>query len=120
MQEVTIVRSVKEATLVTTPWGSLTWYASGALGNAGGLTVGKCTIKPGMENPLHRHPDCAEVLTVLQGTIMHTSATGEVRMEVGDTITVSAGFTHQARNIGATDAILFVTFPTPDRKVENE
>ncbi|MBI4979026.1 MAG: cupin domain-containing protein [Spirochaetes bacterium] len=119
MNKTIVVRNDMTET-VAAPWGGLTWYASGKLGNSTELTVGRCVIKPGMSNPLHFHPNCTEILIVLQGTVMHTTDGGESRMDAGDTITVQSGFTHHATNIGNTDAVLFVVFPTPDRKVENE
>jgi len=120
MEKKTLLLKSNKAEILPTPWGGLTWFASGKLGNSTELTIGKCVIKPGMSNPHHFHPNSSEILTVIQGTVMHTTDGGETRMEAGDTITVQPGFAHHATNIGATDAVLFVVFPTPDRKVENE
>ncbi len=59
---------------VEAPWGTLTWYAE--LGNSGDMTVGRCVIRPGAANPLHSHPNCSEVLVVMQGRIAHTADRG--------------------------------------------
>src|SRR5688500_3050184 len=86
-------------------WGELRWFANEALGNSGDFTVGRCTLKPGMGNPRHLHPNCNEVLVVLKGRIAHTlCGEREVEMGEGDTISIPAGMGHQARNIGAGDA----------------
>lgn len=116
----TMVQKEAASEKIAAPWGGLTWYASGKLGNSTELTVGRCVIKPGCSNPMHYHPNCSEILVVMQGTVMHTTDDGEVRMSAGDTITVQRGFSHHATNIGSDDAVLFVVFPTPDRRVENE
>lgn len=120
MSEKTIILRSNHTEKIKTPWGNLTWFASGKLGNSKELTAGRCVIKPGRSNPLHQHPNCSEVLTVLRGVIMHTTEKGEARMEEGDSITVPAGFAHRARNVGKDDAVLIVVFPTSDRKAENE
>ncbi len=78
-------------------------------------------IKPGQSNPLHWHPNCSELLVVMQGSIMHgIEDKKEVRMEVGDTITIPMNLPHYARNVGTGEAILFVVFPTAERQVVNE
>lgn len=117
-----IVKRAAECDATTQEWGQLTWYASGSLGNGGGMTVGRCLIKPGRENPKHLHPNCSEVLVVQAGTIRHTSGEKgeEVELGPGDVITIPPGFYHQARNVGATDAVLFIAFSSPDRQVQGE
>ena len=62
-----IVSRAEAAERIAADWGGLTWYASGKLGNSAELTVGKCSILPGRENPLHWHPNCSETLVVTAG-----------------------------------------------------
>jgi quercetin dioxygenase-like cupin family protein/type 1 glutamine amidotransferase len=97
------------------PWGKLEWFASRDLGNTSFLTLGIATINPGKENPLHRHPNCDEVLHVLQGTIMNRVGDKEYEMHAGDTVTIPEGTLHNARNIGKDDAVLSIAYNTPDR-----
>ena len=101
-------------------WGSLTWYASMELGNSEDLTVGKCVIKPNRSNPRHFHPNCSEILHVLQGKISHSYNDETVVMEEGDTISVPANIPHHAANLGETDAILLISFSAADRKTVGE
>lgn len=102
-------------------WGCLIWYASGSLGNSGDMTVGKCVIRPGCENPLHSHPNCSEVLVVLQGRIAHTIEGGKsVELEEGDVITLPTNLPHRARNIGEADAVLLIAFSAADRQTKGE
>ena len=103
------------------PWGHLTWYASLALGNSQDFTSGICRIRVGQENPRHTHPNCYEVLHVLQGTISHSyNQEKPVVMGEGDSITLPAGSTHNARNVGNQEAILLITFSSGDRKTVGE
>ena len=101
-------------------WGSLTWYASKALGGSQSVTVGKCVIKPGEQNPRHTHPNCDEILHVLEGVIIHTYADEQMKMEKGDTIVVPSGIAHNAVNIGETDAELSIAFSSGERKTVGE
>jgi quercetin dioxygenase-like cupin family protein/type 1 glutamine amidotransferase len=97
------------------PWGKLEWFASRALGNSTFMTVGIATINPGKENPVHRHPNCDEILHVLQGQIINRVGDKEYEMHTGDTVTIPEGMPHNARNIGTEDAVLSITYNTPDR-----
>jgi quercetin dioxygenase-like cupin family protein len=102
-------------------WGELTWFANAELGNSDALTVGRCVLRPGRENPRHRHPNCDEVLVVLGGRIRHTIAGAEdAEMGPGDTITIPAGLAHRALNIAAEDAVLLIAFTSARRQVVGE
>lgn len=102
-------------------WGEITWFVSRELGNSECLTVGRCVLNPGFANPRHRHPNCEEVLHVLQGQIVHTINGGkEVEMIAGDTITIPAHVPHNARNVGDLDAILLLCFSSAERQAVKE
>jgi len=103
-----------------TPWGSLTWFASKELNNSENMTIGKCIIKAGEENPRHVHPNCEEILHVLKGTISHSYNSEEKIMETGDTISIPAGIPHNARNIGNTEAELLISFSSAERRTIGE
>lgn len=117
-----VVRRISEMTRQEEDWGELTWFANRQQGNSEDMTVGRCVIKPGQNNPKHYHPNCSEVLVVIQGTIMHTcdDQGGEVKMKAGDAISIPAFFKHQARNIGQEDAILHISFSSADRQTIGE
>lgn len=98
-------------------WGTLTWFAGRALMNSEDLTVGRCVLWPGRGNPRHRHPNCSEVLVVIQGRIHHTAAEGQtVEMGEGDTVTIPPNVWHHAVNVGTVPAILFISFSSADRE----
>ena len=101
-------------------WGRLVWMVSGRQGNSTEMTVGRCYIAPGQENPRHYHPNCDEVLHVLQGRIDHRLGGETVPMGPGDTISIPTGTVHNARNTGAEPAVLMIAFSTPDRQVVGE
>jgi quercetin dioxygenase-like cupin family protein len=99
-----------------TDFGRLVWMVAGRLGNSDTMTVGRCYIDPGKANPPHYHPNCDEVLHVLQGTIEHTTDGEVFQMTAGDTISIPSGVHHNARNVGDVQAIFVVSFSSPDRQ----
>ncbi len=110
-----------ENTVVQTfEWGRLRWFANGQLGNSETMTLGQCTLKPGCENPRHLHPNCEEILQVIEGTISHSVVDELFEMGSGDTIVIPPNVIHNARNTGDTDAVMTIAFSSPDRQTEGE
>lgn len=102
-------------------WGSLTWFANREQGNSQDMTVGLCRLLPGQSNPRHYHPNCSEILVVMQGRIKHTlSEDSEAEMGPGDAITIEANTWHHATNIGDEEALLYIAFSSADRKTIGE
>jgi quercetin dioxygenase-like cupin family protein len=115
-----IVARPADNRVIAQPWGKLTWYVSAELKNSATMTVGQAIIAPGQANPRHYHPNCDEVLHVIQGTIRHTMDDVTVEMTAGDTVSIPAGVHHNATNIGKDDAILAISFSSAQRKVIGE
>jgi quercetin dioxygenase-like cupin family protein len=102
-------------------WGNLTWFANRGLGNTDEMTIGRCVLNPGACNGRHYHPNCSEILVVIQGRIRHTIANDqEVELNEGDTVSVPPNIRHCATNIGETDAVLFIAFSSADRQAVAE
>jgi quercetin dioxygenase-like cupin family protein len=99
------------------PWGRLSWRASRSLGNSAHMTLGRCVIDPGQENPLHLHPNCEEIVEVLTGSVVHRVGEHRVVLHPGDLLTVPAGMPHNARNQANEPAELLIVFSTADREV---
>ena len=113
-----IVRRPEQYSVQEFDWGRLVWMISGPDGSSETMTVGMCYIKPGQANPVHFHPNCDEVLHMLQGRISHTRGTDpEVEMQAMDTISIPSGVPHNARNVGDQEAIMLVSFSSADRKM---
>jgi quercetin dioxygenase-like cupin family protein len=110
---------IGQAGSVDFEWGRLTWFADQDHG-ATEQTLGLCELDPGQANPRHLHPNCEEVLHVLEGPIQHyTSETGWVDMNVGDTIVIPRDMPHQARNQGERPARMIISFSSPTRQTIN-
>ena len=109
-----------EAGTIVETWGSLTWLASQALGNAEGVTVGRVIIKPGERNPKHSHHNGEEVLYLISGRLEHWIGDASVVLETGDTLTVPPDVPHYAINVGDVDADMIVAYSTGDRDFNPE
>ena len=100
-----------------TSWGSLQWLVGRQTGTSGSMTLGRVTIRPGMGNPTHQHPNCEEVLFVAAGDIEHTlPGGGTVRLGPGDAIVLEPGVFHRAVNVGRDTAVVIVAFNHADRQ----
>lgn len=98
-------------------WGSITWIASGALGNSNEMTFGKVVINSGCSNPKHWHPNSEEVLHLLAGELEHYVGDQAYRLHPGDTIIIPRGVRHYATARGDEDAVMLVAYPTPQREM---
>ena len=93
------------------------WLASAAASGARELMFGLTTIDVGGGSPMHRHPNCEEVLHMLDGEIDQLVEGGRAfRMGAGDTITIPRNLRHRAINVGHTPAVMIVAFSSPCRE----
>ncbi|MFP4056456.1 MAG: cupin domain-containing protein [Candidatus Brocadiia bacterium] len=116
------VRKARQAAAerIEEEWGSLTWLANRAIGNAEGLTLGRVVIQPGMSNPRHSHPNCQEALYLLRGTLEHSVGDDTVVLEAGDTLVVGPGVPHDARNVREGPAEMIVAYSSGVREFRKE
>jgi quercetin dioxygenase-like cupin family protein len=118
--ETAVLSRAENNEVVAFPWGRINWHVSGPLGNSDSMTTGIVMIEPGEANPRHFHPNCDEVLHVLQGRIRHTMNEVTVEMGPGDTVSIPKGVLHNATNIGEGPAVMAISFSSPWREVVGE
>jgi quercetin dioxygenase-like cupin family protein len=107
--------------VVETSWGSLQWLVSGKDGTSENMTLGRVTFKPGCANPPHSHPNCEEILYVVEGKVEHTLPEGGTTvLNVGDSIVLPPGGKHFAKNIGDGEAVVLVAFNSAERETAGE
>ena len=104
--------------IIDSPWGRLTWLASGKLGNSSTMTFGRVTIPANQTNPRHRHPNCDEILHLLSGRIEHSLENEKYILEAGDTISIPAGQWHNASALDGVDAEMVICFSSAQRETE--
>ncbi|WP_220093834.1 cupin domain-containing protein [Gryllotalpicola protaetiae] len=115
-----VVVPAAEGKVEVQPWGKLVWFVSGPQESSETMTVGRCYISPNQQNGRHYHPNCDEVLHVLQGEIEHSAGDERVIMRAGDTISIPAKVIHNARNLGAEEAVMVISFSSPYREAIGE
>ena len=104
-----------------TEWGSLQWLVSANNKASENMTLGRVTFKPGQANPPHFHPNCEEILYVVNGTIEHTLPQGGTAiLQAGDCIVLPKGSKHSARNTGTEEAVVIVVFDSAYRQTQGE
>ena len=113
-----LISSGPAAEMLDLPWGTLCWHVSRANGNSTVMTFGRATIRPGLSTPLHRHPNCDEVLHVLSGSVEHWLGDESFVLQSGDTISIPSGVWHRARALGDVEAVMAICFSSADRETE--
>jgi quercetin dioxygenase-like cupin family protein len=113
-------KSLSDEKKIIENWGRLTWLANHDVLNTKGVTVGLVHIKKGMSNPRHRHPNCEEVLYLLNGRLEHSIGCDKIIVESGDSILIKADVVHNAISIGECDADMIVAYSSPVRQTIGE
>lgn len=97
-------------------WGSIQWLMSEKLVPGAAMTFGIVEIKAGVSNPTHIHPNCDEILFLIEGKLDHRLGDETIPMRAGDAIYVPMGIIHGALNTGASVARMVVAFSSGDRQ----
>ncbi len=98
------------------PGVTLEWLADATLMPGCEMTFGRAQLEPGASNPPHFHPNCHELLFVLEGTIEHPLGPKTVRLTPGSLLHIPQGVTHNARNVGGDVATLLVAYSSDSRE----
>ena len=99
-------------------WGELTWLINSTLVPGANMTLGTCVIQPGQSNPLHRHPNCEEVLVVTSGRCIKRVGDETVELGPGESVVIPRGMPHQATAIGDEAMTCVIAYNSPDRQFE--
>ena len=67
-------------------------------GSRGGADVWHCADQRRQRNPLHKHPNCEELLYVLSGSFENVMGGKTVVMHAGDIVRIPANVPHQGIN----------------------
>jgi len=80
------------------PWGWIRWMMNSELDPAASQTFGIMQINAGQRNPLHKHPNCEELLYVLSGSFENVVGDKRIEMHAGDIVRIPANTPHQGIN----------------------
>lgn len=101
---------------ISFPWGRLHWLCTGERLPDARQTFGLAEILPGQKNPRHYHPNCDEVLYLLEGEIEHSLGQAVYRLTPGAMLHIPANVHHDARNVGPATAKMVIAYNVPDRQ----
>ena len=99
-------------------FGSVQWAVRAGDPAGAETTVGLAVFEPGKGNVEHIHPNCEEVVYLLEGEALHTLGEQQTILRAGDLIVVPRGVPHRLFNDGRAPARACIIFSSPDRQFE--
>lgn len=97
-------------------WGSIQWLVNREMNKNCEMTFGHVVIMPGEKNVLHVHPNCDEVLWLIEGELDHSLGDESFRITPGMAIFIPRNAPHDAINKGAVPARMIVAYSSGDRQ----
>ena len=96
------------------PWGNLNWLSEPRVTGTSNMATGYIRLLPGKGHDSHNHPNCEEVLYILEGKGMQTieleNETLKREVKKGDLVFVPADVSHSTLNIGNDDLIFIAVY----------
>jgi len=114
-----VVRSTSAVEPASLGWGQIHWLIGQADMPGAEQTFGVVRIEPGKRNPLHLHPNCEELLYVIEGEADHKLGDEMFHLQAGDVIRIPRNVPHWALNTGDRPLVAVISFSAPDRRTEN-
>ena len=110
------VRREAGAAAEPTAFGSVHWVVREGDPPGAETTVAIATFAAGGSNAEHTHPNCEEVVYVLDGEITHTLGAERTTLRAGDVIVVPRNVPHRLINESGADMRAYITFSSPNRE----
>lgn len=99
-----------------TDFGSVQWAVREGDPPGAETTIGLAVFGAGKSNAEHVHPNCEEVVYVLDGEVTHTLGGQSTVLRAGDLIVVPRGVPHRLLNESSADVRAYIVFSSPDRQ----
>ena len=99
-----------------TDFGSVHWAVRDGDPPGSEQTIGVATFEAGKSNVEHVHPNCEEVVYVLEGEVEHTLGAQTTTLRAGDLIVVPRGAPHRLINTSGAACRAYIVFSSPDRQ----
>jgi quercetin dioxygenase-like cupin family protein len=112
------VRRDVGAAAEATDFGSVHWAAREGDPAGAEQTIGLAVFDAGKSNAEHIHPNCEEVVYVLDGEVEHTLGDQRTTLRAGDLIVVPRGIAHRLMNTSTSPVRTYIVFSSPDRRFE--
>jgi quercetin dioxygenase-like cupin family protein len=98
------------------PFGSIEWVVREGDPNGAEQSVALAVFDPGSSNAEHIHPNCEEIVFVLDGEMEHTLGVESTILRRGDLILVPRDAAHRIINHGPGPCRVLIVFSSPDRQ----
>ncbi len=99
-------------------WGRMEWLVEEDSAPGAGMSAALMFLNPASSTPYHRHPNCNEALTLLEGLVEEWVDGTAFAIEPGKTVYVPAGTSHGIRNKGTNEARMMVVYSEGKRIFE--
>jgi quercetin dioxygenase-like cupin family protein len=99
-----------------TDFGSVHWAVREGHPRGAEQTIGLAVFDAGKSNVEHIHPNCEEVVYVLDGEVEHTLGGQTATLRAGDLIVVPRNVPHRLINRGGVACRTYIVFSSPDRQ----
>lgn len=97
-------------------WGWLRWLVNDQLVPGSPMTLGVVQINAGQKNPLHKHPNCDEIIYMISGTGEYRVGDQKVVLKPGDALRIPKNAIHDAKTIGNEPMKSVVVYDTGNRQ----
>jgi quercetin dioxygenase-like cupin family protein len=97
-------------------FGSVRWVAREDDPPGAEMTAGIAVFDAGKANVEHVHPNCEEIVYILEGIVEHTLGGQQTTLRTGDLIVVPRDVPHQLINNNDAPARAIVVFSSPRRE----
>ena len=112
------VRRDVGAAAEATDFGSVHWAVREGDPPGAEQTIGLAIFDAGKSNAEHIHPNCEEVVYVLDGEVRHTLGDQQTVLHAGDLIVVPRNVPHRLINDSPAPVRTYIVFSSPDRRFE--
>lgn len=99
-----------------TDFGSVQWAVREGHPVGAEQTIGLAIFNAGKSNVEHTHPNCEEVVYVMEGEVEHTLGDQTTILRAGDLIVVPRDVPHHLINNSAAACKTMIVFSSPDRQ----
>jgi quercetin dioxygenase-like cupin family protein len=110
------VRRAVGAAAEATDFGSVHWAVREGHPAGAEQTIGLAIFNAGKSNVEHIHPNCEEVVYVLDGEVEHTLGDQRTILRAGDLIVVPRNVPHRLINTTGAACKTYIVFSSPDRQ----
>ena len=98
------------------PWGEIHWIWNGKINANAEQTLGHVTIYAGKKNTFHSHPNCEELMYILEGECDHWIGKDIYHLKPGMTIVIPREAEHYALVTSEEPIKALIFYSTPARE----